>query len=133
MKKIFISATLRTEQNCRFNKALCNFLENHNYEVFLPQRDVDTSTRFSISNDNLEAIAKSDVFISIANTESPNLAFETGFAYALKNSIILIKNVNFIMPDMFYGITTNSKILEVSDLNNIEEYENKLVNRIESF
>ena len=115
MKIIFISATLRTDKNRNFNKSLCNILENLNYKCFLPQRDVNTSTKFSISNDNLVAIRKCDIFISIVNTKSPNLAFEAGYAFALKKRIILIKNIKYIMPDMFYGICTNNKIFEVEN------------------
>jgi len=133
MKRIFLSATLRTDKNRSYNKELCYTLENQNFDCFLPQRDVDTSSRFSISNDNLGAISKCDVFISIVNTESPNLAFEAGYAYALKKNIIIIKNDEDKMPDMFYGINTKCKIIEVNDLEIIEIYKQKLVNLIDKF
>jgi len=94
---------------------------------------VDTSSRFNISNDNLVAISECDLFISVVNTESPNLAFEAGFAYALNKNMILIKNTGYTMPDMFYGITTHSKTIEVKDLANLGNYSEELVSRIKDF
>lgn len=130
MKKAFISSTLQTEWNRKYNKLLCDSLEERGVNCFLPQRDVDASSSVSIANDCFEAINKCSVLLSIVINESPNLGFEAGYAYGIKKPMILICKSDHNMPEMFYGFKTNYEFIKVREFEPVEVYIDELVEKV---
>ena len=132
MKKIFISSTLRTEWNRKFNPALCKALEDRGFDCFLPQRDVNPIDKETIADECKHAIDNASVLLSVVINESPNLGFEAGYAYGIGKKIILLTKQDHEMPDMFYGILDRAELLQVDDLDSIDLYIDELVEKIES-
>lgn len=129
MKNIFITSTIHSDWNVKFNPKLCTALELKKIQCHLPQRD--TNQNFSekkIFQQNIDGIKNSEQVLCIASNESVNWGGELGFAFGINKRIIALKNKNHKIPLMLRYMIND--VIEVDDINNIEEYIDQLVQRI---
>ena len=76
MYDVFISSTLKSNWNLRFNKRICILLEYIKLKCFLPQRDVEAGNPVLIFDQNINAINSSKVILSVAINETPSFGVE---------------------------------------------------------
>ncbi len=129
MKKLFITSTLHSEWNFSFNPKLCDALEKEGIKCHLPQRDTDQKgSREGVFQQNIDGIKNSEKVLCIALNESVNWGGEVGFAHGINKKIIALKDKNHEIPLMLRYMIDD--VVEVDDINNIEKYVNKLIEKI---
>ena len=126
MKDVFITSTLKTEWNIRFNHKLCKKLEEKGVKCHLPQKDTkQDGSELDKYNQNIEGIKNSKKVLTIGINESINCGLETGFAFGSGKEVILITKKGNKISTMSLGMYC--KIFELEDPDNIEEYLDDLI------
>jgi len=130
MKNLFITSTLRFPWNVNFNPNLCSALESKGISCHLPQRDTNqNATHEEIFQQNIDGIKNSEQVLCVAMNESVNLGGEVGFAFGINKRIIALKSKDHEIPLMLSYMI--SEVVEVEDMDNIEEYIDLLVGKIQ--
>ena len=125
MKDVFITSTLHTEWNIKFNPRLCEALESVDISCHLPQRDTDQSKPpENKAQQNLDGINNSQLLLCVAENETPNWGVEVTYAYCHNKKIIALMKRGHEIPLMVNGMI--AEIIEVDDLEAIEDYLAKL-------
>lgn len=126
MKDIFISSTLKSEWNKRFNIEICKKLEEALVVCYLPQRDTSQgSSEMEIYKQNIDGIKKARKVLAVWLNESINWWLEIGYSFGSWKDVILLTQKNHQIPVMSYGMFSN--ILEVENLDNIDDYLKELI------
>lgn len=130
--KIFLTSTVHNDWNLEFNPMLTAVLEQHGFEVHMPQRDTNQKApQPDRVRQNMEAIKNIDASIIVLENASMNLAAETGYTFGLgKPCVGLVKKGDFI-PWMLRGML--NAIIEVDDFFKIDAYINQLVKTLQNF
>ncbi len=131
MKKVFISSTLRTEWNRKYNKRLCDNIESRGIGCFLPQRDADPSSPEQIYLTNKKGIDNSEVVLSVVINESPNVGWEAGYAYGTNKKIVLITTNDHVMPEMLARMNGKVEKVIVDNPDTIDSYLDELIEKLQ--
>lgn len=131
MKDLYVTSTLHTDWNIQFNIKLSNAFEKNNIKCYLPQRDTEQNKGAEIIfKQNTKAIQRSEYFLGVAKNFTPNFGAEIGYAYGLDKKIVLLTDDKDEIPMIIKTMSDN--ILEVNELDNVEDYIDKLMNLIEN-
>jgi len=105
--RVFISSSLKNKE---LNKKIAEVLEEHGFEVYLPQRDTPQSNDIeTVFRANVEGIKKADVVVAVLINYGRDLGFEVGFAYGLGKPIIgLINDESYKEDKMIAGALTDT-------------------------
>lgn len=126
MKNVFITSTLKSEWNKKFNTILCQKIEERKVNCYLPQRDTNQeASELDIFNQNTEGIRNSKKVLTVGVNESINWGLETGYAFGLGKKIILLTEKDYTAPTMSLGMFF--RILRVEKLDDIDSYLDQLV------
>ncbi|MDH5770626.1 MAG: nucleoside 2-deoxyribosyltransferase [Candidatus Bathyarchaeota archaeon] len=124
--QIFLAAPLFSESECGFNEKLAKELREAGFNVWMAQEapfieeGTDEEKR-SIYEEDIAALKKSDVVVAVLDgtVVESGVAFEIGYAAALKKSIIGLKtdyrsfsnmeNINLILEVPMKGIYDSTK------------------------
>lgn len=121
---IYVGSTIHHLWNRKFNLRLCKALEKKGVKVYLPQRDTIQDKKI-IFKQNHQVLRKSEAVLAIALNESPNWGVELGFSYGIGKRVIALTQIGHQIPLMARSMFSN--ILEVKDLNEIDDYIDKLI------
>ena len=125
MKHIFISSTLKSEWNQKFNPKLADILEKMGFETYLPQRDTNQSgTRETVFFENIRGIREAKVLIAVCLNESPNLGAEIAFAHSNGIKTVLLTTGEHEIPWMLHGF--GHEIVRVKDLEDTRDLADQL-------
>lgn len=131
MKDVFITSTLQSDWNIKFNLKICKALEKRGISCYLPQRDTNqdgnTDEKF---NQNIEGIKNAKNLLVIALNETPNWGAEIGFARGINKKIFALTSEDHNIPLMTSGMI--NKVLRVGNLAAIESYIDKLISIIKN-
>ena len=128
-KDIFITSTIHSDWNIKFNPILCKALEEKGVTCHMAQRDTNqNSTKMDIYNQNIDGIKNSKKILAIGENETINWGVEVGYAFGIKKNIILLTSNEHNIPVMVSGMF--NKILRVRDLGVIEKYIDELISAI---
>lgn len=125
---IYLDSTIHHSWNRKFNPKLAKALEEKGTKVYLPQRDTIQDEKI-IFKQNRKVIAKANAVLAIALNESPNWGVEVGLSYGTGKKVIALTQIGHQIPLMAKPLF--SKILEVKDLNQINDYIDRLSEIIE--
>jgi hypothetical protein len=131
LSDVYITSTLKSEWNKKYNPLLCEELEKRQIKCYLPQRDTPQEGEDvkKLNNNkyefNINAIKNSKFVLAVGLNESINWGLEVGFAFGIKKKVILLKEKNHFVPVMSLGMY--EKIIELDTLNDIESYIDLLV------
>lgn len=96
-KTVFINSTLAPLMAQRFNEELVKIVKKEGFEVHLPQRVMPPNTSIPairIMKENIKAIEKCDVMLSVLDHVGLGVAFEIGYAIA-KNKVLIAFRTDF--------------------------------------
>ncbi|MDO9325305.1 MAG: nucleoside 2-deoxyribosyltransferase [Methanoregula sp.] len=128
--RIYLAAPLFSKAERTYNATLADLLKQHLFEVFLPQEtgdDIDTRMRTEqtrIFSKNLDELDSADIVVAVidgADADS-GTAWEMGYAYAHKKSVIAIRTdfrrvgmherVNLMLEESSDVVSNNFELLE---------------------
>lgn len=126
MTDVFITSTLKAEQNRELNPKLCAALEARGLTCHLPQRDTDQDgTPQQKFQQNVAGVKAADVNLCVAFNESINLGAETGFAAGFGKPVVALKEAGHDIPVMLRGLVTRE--VAVDTIEDPESYADELV------
>lgn len=129
MKDLYVTSTLHTDWNIQFNIKLSRAFEKHEIKCYLPQRDTEQDEGPEvIFKQNTKAIQRSEYFMGVAKNFTPNFGAEIGFAYGLDKNIVLLTDDKDEIPMIIKSMS--DRILEVKELDNVEDYIDRLINLV---
>jgi nucleoside 2-deoxyribosyltransferase len=112
--RVFISSSLKNRQ---LNKRISEVLEEHGFEVYLPQRDTPQSNDIeTVFRANIEGIKKADVVVAILINYGRDLGFEVGSAYVLGKPIIGLINDESYKEDKMIAGALNDVVKDLNEL-----------------
>lgn len=131
MKDLYVTSTLHTDWNIQFNIKLSKAFEKHDIKCYLPQRDTEQNKGAEIIfKQNTKAIHRSEYFMGVAKNFTPNFGAEIGYAYGLDKKIVLLTDDKDEIPMIIKSMSDS--ILEVKELDNVDDYIDKLINLIKN-
>lgn len=93
-KRIFLNAALWPAAHRQFNKRLRRIIEDHGFEVYLPQDasapDHPPSAE-EILKANVRAVENCDIVLSVLDCPGLGVAFEIGYAMAKNKTMIAFR------------------------------------------
>ncbi|RLF73179.1 hypothetical protein DRN48_04630 [Thermococci archaeon] len=91
-------------------KRITEALEEHGFEVYLPQRDTPQSNDIeTVFRANVEGIKRADVVVAVIINYGRDFGFEVGFVYGLGKPIIgLINDESYKGDKMIAGALTDT-------------------------
>lgn len=129
MKDVFITSTLKSEWNRKFNPKLCQKLEGKGIICHLPQRDTkQDGSELDKFHQNIEGIQNSKKVLAIGVNESINWGLETGYAFGSGKQVILLTNTDHQIPIMSLGMYF--KVLRIDSLDEVDTYLDELIEYI---
>lgn len=132
MKHVFITSTLHNDWNKAFNPKLCAALEAKGITCHLPQRDTDQASGPEAKyTGNHAGIHGAKKMLGIAENESVNWGGEMGYAFGIGKEIIALQKKGHEIPITLRYMVKH--LVEVDDLDDIERYIDKLVEKINTY
>lgn len=129
MNDLYLTSTFTNPWNVEFNSKIGDFLEKNKMKCYLPHRDTNQSgNKDTIFTGDIGGIDNSNLILAIAMNESPNFGAEVGYAYAKNTPIIALTTKNHHIPLICEKMCV--EIIQVDDIDNIQEYIELLIEKI---
>ena len=123
-KRIFLNAALWPAAHREFNKRIRAIIEDHGFEVYLPQNAFpsdQTPSAEEILKANATAVKKCDVILSVLDCPGLGVAFEIGYAMAKNKTMIAFRTdlrtyLGKIIEGFWNSLDSKSKARTLSEL-----------------
>jgi len=123
-KTVFVNAPLSTLAEGRLNAELRRLVEAMGYLTYLPQGHIPPGSDVSsleVLNDNISAVRKSDIILTVLDKPGLGVAFELGYATARKKKIVALRTdpqdyLGKIIEGFWENLPLTSRATSLSEL-----------------